>query len=111
MGDNLTPQIGLQIGKPCREIIIKLYIPFQWELLFHTVNIFPAWHNVNRNDRTNSLLDPFPEKLSQRALSRGIRVYRIGPARRPATAPMLLNGSASADSKGLKKMDRSPIKT
>ena len=47
---DLVPQIVLQPGKPCGKIIIELYIPFPWELLFHTVNIFPEWNHVNQND-------------------------------------------------------------
>ena len=50
MGDYLVPQIVLQPGKPCGKIIIELYIPFPWELLFHTVNIFLEWNHVNQND-------------------------------------------------------------
>jgi hypothetical protein len=28
MGGNLTPQVGILVSEPCREIVIKLYIPF-----------------------------------------------------------------------------------
>jgi hypothetical protein len=50
VGDYLTPQLGFQPGELCGEIVIKLYIPFHWELLFHTWNVFHLWNDIKRNN-------------------------------------------------------------